>query len=108
MDLQQIISLVLGLLNVVIIILSLIIGISKNKKTTNDCKTALDFVTALRDYIVSAEQKQNYSGQEKKSLVELQAQLWCINHNYKVDEKTISEMIDEEVAFTNTINAKVR
>lgn len=105
MQIEHILSIASGALTIITIILSIILSCTKNKKTVKNCQTALDLVQEVKYFIVEAERKKNYTGDEKKDYVTMQTVLWCIRNNKEIPtEEQLSNLIDENVEFTNWVN----
>lgn len=87
------------------IILSIVIGFSKNKKVKKLASNILLITEMAKTYIVEAEQKTNYTGQEKKEFVITRLLKFIVDNSIKnITEEMLSDIIENEVALTNEVN----
>lgn len=92
-------------LPVLTIILSSIIGYSKNSKVKKHVSSILLITEKAKTYIIEAEQKTNYTGAEKKSFVITRLLKFIVDNTIKnINENTLSDIIENEVALTNEVN----
>lgn len=64
-------------------------------------------VNAIQPLVIKAEQFRNFSGAEKKEWVMTQLRILALEKNIIVDEKTVSDKVEEIVETTNKVNVNV-
>ena len=89
------------------ILASVIITKFKNAKVRKYANHILSVSEVAKDYIIEAENHTNYTGVEKKSFVLSRLLKYLVdNHIRSVSEKTLSDIIENEVALTNSVNVQ--
>lgn len=87
------------------ILASVIIAKAKNAKVRKYANHILSVSEIAKDFIVEAEKHTNYTGAEKKSFVLSRLLKYLVdNAIHSVSEKTLSDIIENEVALTNSVN----
>lgn len=92
-------------LPVMAIVLSTVIGFSKNRKVKKWTSNIILITEMAKTYIVEAEQKTNYTGLEKKQFVITRLLKFIVDKSIQnITEETLSDIIENEVALTNEVN----
>lgn len=98
----KILSCVGGLCTLISIILSIIIGKTKNKKVKADCDNALTFLFKIQEVIAKAEEMKNWTGNEKKQFAF--SMLYNEASKYGIDNEHLDNLIEQFVYFTKQVN----
>lgn len=64
-------------------------------------------INSIQPLVIKAEQFRNFSGAEKKEWVMTQLRILALEKNLIVDEKLVSDKVEEIVATTNKVNVSI-
>ena len=95
-------------------LVSILIPYLKTAKAKKNAECAVKALTgmeviinSIQPLVIRAEQFRNFSGAEKKEWVMTQLRILALEKNLIVDEKLVSDKVEEIVATTNKVNVSI-
>lgn len=80
----------------------------KNAECVVKALTGMEvIINSIQPLVIKAEQFRNFSGAEKKEWVMTQLRILALEKNLIVDEKLVSDKVEEIVATTNKVNVSI-
>lgn len=80
----------------------------KNAECVVKALTGMEvIINSIQPLVIRAEQFRNFSGAEKKEWVMTQLRIIALEKNLIVDEKLVSDKVEEIVATTNKVNVSI-
>ena len=101
---ETIISILSGLSSVILIVLTIVITSTKNKTTKNVAQNIYDVISFIQGAIIKAEQHNNYSGEDKYTIVATELKSYLLDKKIELEEDAQKALIENEIALSNAVN----
>lgn len=107
-NINEIIAVASAALGFLATLAGLIVPLVKNVKAKKHLAALAKITSALKNFIVDAEQFTNYTGEEKKQFVLTRVSRYAQQNNLPFDEQEADDQLEEMVALTKSVNNGAR
>lgn len=105
-NIKELITIASACLGFIATLTGFLIPLVKNVKAKNKLKSLNKLSVALQAFVVEAEQRVNFTGEEKKQLVLTKANRYALENKIPFNEQSVEGEIESLVALSKSVNKR--
>ncbi|MCX4287017.1 MAG: phage holin, LLH family [Clostridia bacterium] len=105
-NIKELITIASACLGFIATLTGFLIPLVKNVKAKNKLKSLNKLSVALQAFVVEAEQRVNFTGEEKKQFVLTKANRYALDNKIPFNEQSVDGEIESLVALSKSVNKR--
>ncbi len=105
-NIKELITIASACLGFIATLTGFLIPLVKNVKAKNKLKSLNKLSVALQAFVVEAEQRVNFTGEEKKQFVLTKANRYALDNKIPFNEQSVEGEIESLVALSKSVNKR--